>query len=118
MTIKEMYDKVGGGYEEIFGRFGQDSLIDMFLGAFAEEPSFGQLKAVMEKDDMTEAFKMAHTLKGVCDNISFARLREDAYTITEALRNGKDIPLAKELFVKFEADYNETIAAIKEYQEG
>lgn len=118
MTLKELYDRAGGGYEEILGRFGQDEFIDMFVKAFVDEPSFGQLKAAMESGDMQEAFKMAHTLKGVCDNISFTRLREDAYSITEALRNGNDIPLAKEIFVKFEADYNETIEEIRKYMEG
>ena len=117
MTIKELYEAVGGDYEDIYSRFGNEEMIKMFLDMFLREPSFGKLKEAMEADDMETAFAMAHTVKGVCANIAFKRLQELSSELTEDLRGGKDIAAAKELFPRALACYEDTVNMIKEYKE-
>ena len=62
-----------------------------------------------------EAFRAAHTLKGVTQNLSFTKLYHSSHAITEALR-AKDYDLAKERVTQVEADYQQTAAAIQQYQ--
>ena len=117
MTLKELYESVGGDYEDISSRFGNDEMIEMFVDMFAKEPSFGLLKEAMGRDDMADAFTQAHTLKGVSANIAFTRLKDLASELTELLRNGKDTEGAKALFPQVQACYEETIQAINTYKE-
>ena len=117
MTLKELYDNVGGDYEDIYSRFGNEDMIRMFIDMFVREPSFGQLKEAMATDDMEAAFTMAHTMKGVCANIAFTRLQKLASEITEDLRGGKDVPAARELFPTLERCYDETLQMIQKYKE-
>ena len=37
---------------------------------------------------MKEAFRAAHTLKGVCQNLGFTNLYQPTYDLTEVLRTG------------------------------
>ena len=65
--------------------------------------------------DYEEAFRAAHTLKGVSQNLSFTKLYRSSHEITEALRD-KSYDKAAQLFAKVEADYLQTVAAIQAFQ--
>ena len=53
-----------------------DSLIQRFTLKFLEDQSYLQLKQALENKNYEDAFRGAHTLKGVCQNLSFDRLYE------------------------------------------
>lgn len=111
MTVKEFYDFIGGGYEEMFGKFRSDERIVRFLGMFQRDQSFAQLKEALNNDDCQQAFVAAHTLKGVSMNLCLHDVITQAVSITEALR-AENILLAKQLFPDVEAVYNKTIEAL------
>lgn len=115
MTLKELYDSVGGNYEEVMGRMLKEERVTKFVGMFLRDPSFQQLMDAMVAGDYEEAFKGAHTLKGVCGNLSLTRLATVDIEVTEALRGGANIELAKELLPGLESCYRETIAQIQAY---
>lgn len=116
MTIKECYEKIGADYEEAITRMMKDERIAKFAGMFLRDTSFTELKAAMETENYDEAFRMAHTLKGVCQNLSFTALYGPVQEITEALREkGRDIDLAKSLLPGVEAEYERTVAGIHEF---
>ncbi len=58
-----------------------------------------------------EAFRAAHTLKGVCQNLGFDNLYKASFDITEKLR-GRDTEGCEELLAKVEEQYNNTVDAI------
>ena len=66
MTIQECYEAIGGNYEDVLGRLQNDALIRKFTLKFLEDQSYLQLKQALENKNYEDAFRGAHTLKGVC----------------------------------------------------
>ena len=71
----------------------------------------------MEAKDYPEAFRAAHTIKGVCQNLSFDRLLASSSQLSEALRHGYT-PEADALAEQVKEDYQATAGAIRTFQEG
>jgi HPt (histidine-containing phosphotransfer) domain-containing protein len=79
----------------------------------------------MDEKNYEEAFRAAHTIKGVCQNLSFTSLYEVSNRLNEALRNGPT-PEAPGLLEKVKvtalveevkAEYDKTVSAIRAFQE-
>ena len=101
MTVKECYEQMGSDYESVLGRMGSEAMIKRFALKFLQDPSFNNLKENLEKNDGEEAFRAAHTLKGVCLNLGFDELYEVSAEITEKLR-GKETAGSEDMFQKVE----------------
>lgn len=114
MTIQECYAALEGDYQEVLGRLYSEALVTKFVGKFLADTSFQLLENSMRDKDYEVAFRAAHTLKGVSQNLSFTKLYHSSHQITEALRN-KDIELAVRLFDQVAADYGQTRSAIEQY---
>jgi HPt (histidine-containing phosphotransfer) domain-containing protein len=114
MTVKEFYDSIGGGYEEIIGRMGNDERVEKFLGKLLKDPSYQLLCDMIKEKNMPEAFRAAHTLKGVCKNLTLTRLGNSADEMTELLRNrenyGEDI---EPVLARVTEDYRQTAEGIR-----
>ena len=68
----------------------------------------------MENKNYEDAFRSAHTLKGVCQNLSFDRLYEVSYELTELLRDKTgEQPGIPETMEKVTEIYEITIDEIK-----
>ena len=115
MTIQECYAALEGDYQEVLSRLYSDALVQRFVGKFLSDQSFPLLERSMKERNYEEAFRAAHTLKGVSQNLSFTRLYQSSHELTEALR-AQDYELSDRLFSKVEADYLQTAAAIQTYQ--
>lgn len=115
MTLQDCYRALGGSYDDVFGRLRKDAMIEKFVFRFLEDPSFAALCRAMKEENREDAFRAAHTLKGVCQNLSFTKLQHSAADLTEALRTEwkTNAPL---LFEQLKADHLQTTAAISEYQ--
>ena len=87
MTIQECYEAIGGNYKDVLGRLQSEALIRRFTLKFLEDQSYLQLKQALENKSYEDAFRGAHTLKGVCQNLSFDRLYEASNELTELLRD-------------------------------
>lgn len=71
-----------------------------------------KLKESLAKNDGEEAFRAAHTLKGVCLNLGFDELFEVSAELTEKLRERKTAG-SEELFQKVSQKYQKTVMAIQ-----
>ena len=120
MTVKECYQEMGADYEEAVGRLMSERLVTKFALKFLNEPSFEALRSALAAENWEEAFRAAHTLKGVCLNLAFARLSRSVEAITEPLRPGhEDLRAASDipaLFAAVEADYQVTVEALSQLQ--
>ena len=112
MTVKECYEQMGSNYESVLGRMGSEAMIKRFALKFLNDPSFNDLKEDLIKKDGEEAFRAAHTLKGVCLNLGFDELYEVSAELTEKLR-GREAAGSEELFQKVSQKYQKTVAAIQ-----
>ena len=88
MTLQECYKAMGSNYDEVLGRLRSERMIHKFALKFLEDTSYELLITSMENKDYAEAFRAAHTIKGVCQNLDFTRLYRSSSQLSEALRNG------------------------------
>jgi HPt (histidine-containing phosphotransfer) domain-containing protein len=109
---------MGADYKEVLGRLGNDERIQKFVLKVQNEKSYQLLCDSMEKRDMGTAFRAAHTLKGICLNLSLTTLYRSSDALTELLRDrkqyGEDIEPA---FQKVKEDYERTITSIQKLAE-
>ena len=114
MTMQECYKAIGGNYEAVLVRLHSEALIQRFTLKFLEDQSYLQLKQALENKNYEDAFRSAHTLKGVCQNLSFDRLYEVSNELTELLRDRTgEKPGIPEAMEKVTEVYEMTIEEIK-----
>ena len=115
MTVRECYEKMGANYDDVFSRLRTDDRIARFLGKVAEDESFTLMCNSLKDKNMEEAFRAAHTLKGICLNLSITRLQESASRLTEALRGKTQYdPSVEPLREEVRRDYEITVKCIAE----
>lgn len=112
MTLKECYAALGGDYDGVLGRLMTEKLVSKFVVKFLSDGSYTNLVNALNENNIEEAFRAAHTLKGVCQNLSFTKLYESSNVMTELLRNN-DVEKAVSLLPQVEADYRQTVSAIE-----
>jgi len=117
MTILECYETMGADYYEVLGRFQKESLVERFFLKFENDKTFEELMAACEKRDRSEAFRAAHSLKGVAGNLALTRLNKAAANLTEQLRKGDEDP-DSELVSKVIAEYRVVAEALRNYKAG
>lgn len=117
MTVKECYDRIGGNYAEVKGRLLDDTRIAKFLGIFMRDQSFQGITEALEKNDYEEAFKGAHSLKGVSRNMAFTALSDAVDALTEDLRGGNSSENTLRLYEETKANYLLAVQTIKKFQD-
>lgn len=115
MTIQECYQQFGGDFVEVRSRLPNETLVKKFITKFLDDNSFSDLQTALEQGDRERAFRAAHTLKGVCANLSMNRLRLSASRLTELLRpdTGAVPAGADVLFEEVRRDHELTVSAIR-----
>ena len=89
MTMQECYAQMGADYADVLRRLYNEAMIHKFVLLFLKDDSYQNLERALEKQDVKEAFRAAHTLKGVCQNLGFTNLYAPAAALTETLRAGQ-----------------------------
>ena len=116
MTLRECYAALGGDYDDAMGRLRSEKLVNKFVLRFLDDKSYDLLCDAMEAENYEEAFRAAHTIKGVCANLAFTGLGRSSGELTEALRHGR-APGAEGLAEQVKEDYRRTVEAIRAYRE-
>ena len=119
MTLKECYAALGGDYDEAMGRLRSEKLVQKFVLKFLNDGSYRLLCDSLAAGDREEAFRAAHTIKGVCANLAFNDLLASSEVLTEALRDGKPPEPGEETLIqRVREDYQRAVQAIQAFQEG
>lgn len=85
--FRKRLEENGTDVETVLKRFmGNEAMYIKFIKKFLDDKSYNDLLENITKRDYEEAFKSAHTLKGVTANLGIEPLREAASQITELLR--------------------------------
>ena len=71
MTLEQVYAAIGGDYKGVMERLPSADFVRRFALKFLQDDSFPNLKKALEEKDALTAFRAAHTLKGVCQNLGF-----------------------------------------------
>lgn len=114
MDVKQCYEQMGGDYDDVMSRLRTDERVKKFLLKVVEDKSFDSLCENLKARNIEEAFRAAHTLKGVGLNLSLTRLHKSASAMTEALRGKTEYSAEYEpLFEKVKEDYELTVSCIR-----
>lgn len=101
-------------YQQGLERFAfKEDIFNQTLVLFLEDESFSMLKQSVSERDFETAFFYAHTLKGVCGNLSLKKLYEKIVPFVEKLRS-KNYENIQNEFADVEVLYIETCCSIKE----
>ena len=66
--MRECYEAIGGNYEDVLGRLRSEALIRKFTLKFLEDQSYPQLKQALNDKNYEDAFRSAHTERGVSES--------------------------------------------------
>lgn len=88
MTLQEFYAQIGGSYADTVRRLCSESFVLHFVKKYPANPSFDELCEAVDRSDWESAFRAAHTLKGVAQNLGFDGLYRAAFALTEEMRGG------------------------------
>ncbi|MCH5206965.1 MAG: Hpt domain-containing protein [Oscillospiraceae bacterium] len=114
MTLKEFYDTIGSDYNSALLRMGNsERILDKFVRKFPADKTAEQLFEAYESEDYETAFRMAHTLKGLCSNLGLDKLQKLSSELTEALRGGV-ADNAPELLEKVREEHGAVISALEQ----
>lgn len=114
MTVQECYEQMKGDYDGVLQRLMDDARIRKFLLRFQNETLYEELQDSLEKENYEEAFRCAHSIKGVCMNLGLSVLQKSSSELCEALRGGERPENLEELFEEVKRDYGSTLEAIRQ----
>jgi len=115
MNLRECYIGFGGDFDEVLGRLRREETIQKFVYKFLDDKSFHMFEVSMDNKKYTEALRAVHTLKGICQNLSFTRLYESSSLVTKALKEN-DSNKAIDMMPQLSKDYYQIINLIEEYK--
>lgn len=105
--FKDELAAVGTDLQGTIARFmNKEDLYEKFLKKFLDDKSFKDLKIRLENNEVEEAFKCAHTLKGVSANLGLESVHQVVAPLVEDLRNG-DMSDVENKFNLLTEKYNE-----------
>lgn len=73
MSLEIAYAAMGGDLETVRGRLLTDERIEKFAKIFLQDTSMQTLESALEAGDLPEAYRGAHTLKGVSRDLASRR---------------------------------------------
>jgi len=121
MTLQELYQTIGGDYEQATRVLRMDKLIDKHIRKFTKNGVVEALLTAGETMDPTALFETAHAVKGVCANLGLTALSDAAAEITEEFRPGHSRTLSDaeiaERVKKLGERYRQVAEGIRRYEE-
>ncbi|CCY57775.1 hpt domain [Clostridium sp. CAG:632] len=115
MTVRECYEQMGADFDNVLDRLGNEQMVQRFALKFLNDTSYQTLEETLKEKNVEQAFRAAHTLKGVCLNLGFDNLFTVSSELTERLRAG-ELDGTEELFEKVKEQYEITVKAIRGIQ--
>ena len=122
MTIKELYDRIGGNYDQAVRVMKSDRLIDKYVRKLTASQVAESLAEAGKTMDPVKLFESAHAMKGVCSNLGLEALANAVNDITEEFRPGNARRLSDDdVRARLDAiarQYQITAEGIRDYEQG
>ena len=122
MTIQELYERIGGNYDQAVRVMKSERLIDKYIRKLKDSKVGETLAEAGESMDAVKLFESAHAMKGICSNLGLDALAKAADEITEEFRAGNSRKLSDdEVRRRLDAiaeRYRTTEEGIRAYEEG
>lgn len=122
MTLQELYQSIGGNYENAIRVLRMEKLMDKHIRKFTKNGVAEKMLEAGRSRDAKELFESAHALKGVCGNLGLTEMSELASEIAEEFRPGNARKLSDEevdgKIAKIGELYRKVCEGISRYEEG
>lgn len=117
MALEAFYQRIDGDLDDVRKRLITDERVEKFVRIFAADETYGALERAFAEGQAEQAFRAAHTMKGVGRDLGFTVLSARASELTEALRadeNGAygSLDAAAGAFAQVECAYMAVLAAL------
>lgn len=120
MTIQDLYQNIGGDFDQAIRVLRVDKLVDKHIRKFTKNGVVENLLAAGESMDAGELFDAAHAMKGVCSNLGLTRLSELSSEICEEFRPGNARTITddevKQRIALIREKYETTASFIQKYE--
>ncbi|MCH5264803.1 MAG: Hpt domain-containing protein [Lachnospiraceae bacterium] len=113
MTVKECYEFLGADYDGVLGRLMKEERVTKYLGKFLQDPMLEPLEKALEEKDYETAFRCAHNIKGVCQNLGITVLADVSSDLTEKLRGGEPSEDITPELEQVRQEYAKTVEALE-----
>ena len=115
-NLKSELTAVGVDYDSALERFmGKENLYQKFLIKFLDDKNFQSLGKALKDKDIEEAFKCAHTIKGLSGNLGLNKLSDSVVPLVEALRAG-NLKGTDDMFAELKKVYEDICGVICKYK--
>lgn len=122
MTLQELYENIGGDYEQAMRTLRIEKLMDKHIRKLPENAIFAELVAAGNEMDATRIFESAHAIKGVCANLGLMKLSALASEICDEFRPGCERKRSdgeiQQKIRDVDASFQKAAQAIREYAAG
>ena len=122
MTLKELYETIGGDYEQALRVLRMDKLVDKHIRKYVKNGVVEKLIDAGNRMDPNEMFECAHAVKGISGNLGLRELSEMASEIAEEFRAGNVRRMSDEQVAKklsdIDARFRTTADGIRAYEAG
>ena len=115
MTIEECYHRMHADYEDVLRRMGKVERVERFLLKLPQDNSFAALCDAMAQRNAKDAFRAAHSLKGICANLGLSGLYRSSSVLSDALRGEIWEESCVPLFEQVKAEYENTLVCIRAF---
>ena len=88
MTLKELYQQIGGDYDQALRVLRVEKLVDKHIRKLVKNGLIEALVNAGEAKDPTQLFETSHAVKGNCANLGLTNLSAAASEISEEFRPG------------------------------
>lgn len=113
MTLAEFYNTIGEDYAPVASRLMREDRISKYLQLFLQDPSFSELRKAFDEKNAQNAFRAAHTIKGIAANLGFNKLSKSSSDLTEDLRPLAFTDKSDALFEQVQIDYDLVVLNIQ-----
>ena len=122
MTLQELYQEIGGDYDQAIRVLRMDKLVDKHIRKLTGNGVVTDLIDAGSRMDAAELFEKAHAAKGVCANLGLMTLSGMASDIAEEFRPGNPRTMTDDevraKILDIDALYKKTADGITKYVEG
>ena len=120
MTLQELYQIIGGDYDQALRVLRVEKLMDKHIRKFSNNGVVEAVLAAGETLDPTQMFETAHAVKGVCGNLGLTGLYELASELSDEFRPGNARQMSdeqvKEKLGELSALYQRAADGIRQYE--
>lgn len=121
MTLKELYEIIGGDYDQALRVLRVEKLMDKHIRKLTKGSVVEQLIAAGEAMDPAQMFDAAHACKGMCGNLGLKKLSDLASDIAEEFRPGNPRTMTddqvKEKLDEINALYRRAVEGVHQYEQ-